>query len=169
MVQCARYGGMAARRRTDVQTAAKGMAPYPARLASARKMEINTLKSSILENIGKGRYRLRADWTASFFEAAGFIIDGTRDFTTLEEAVAALAATKTEIAVITSDDATYLEIVASLAAAVKAACPSVTLLVAGAPGDNESAWRAAGVDDFVNVRSNNYELNLHLLKIAGVL
>ena len=121
-------------------------------------------------NIGPSRnYRLRADWTASFFEAAGFIIDGTRDFTTLEEAVAALAATKTEIAVITSDDATYLETVAPLAAAVKAACPGVTLLVAGAPGDNESAWRAAGVDEFVNVRSNNYELNLHLLKIAGVL
>ena len=121
-------------------------------------------------NIGPSRnYRLRADWTASFFESAGFIIDGTRDFTTLEEAVAALATAKTEIAVITSDDATYLEIVAPLAAAVKAARPGVTLLVAGAPGDNESAWRAAGVDDFVNVRSNNYELNLHLLKIAGVL
>ena len=31
------------------------------------------------------------------------------------------------------------------------------------------AGRAAGVDDFVNVRSNNYELNEQLLKKAGVL
>ena len=38
-----------------------------------------------------------------------------------------------------------------------------------APGDNEAAWRAAGVDDFVNVRSNNYELNEQLLQKAGVL
>ena len=53
--------------------------------------------------------------------------------------------------------------------AVKAAKPDVTLLVAGAPGDNEAAWRAAGVDDFVNVRSNNYELNAQLLKKAGVI
>jgi methylmalonyl-CoA mutase len=121
-------------------------------------------------NIGPSRkYRLRADWTASFFEAAGFAIDGTRDFNTIEEAVAAVAAAQTEIAVITSDDATYLETVALLAAAVKAARPDITLLVAGAPGDNEPAWRAAGVDDFVNVRSNNYELNLQLLKKAGVL
>ena len=52
---------------------------------------------------------------------------------------------------------------------MKAAKPDVTLLVAGAPGDNEAAWRAAGVDDFVNVRSNNYELNEQLLKKAGVL
>jgi methylmalonyl-CoA mutase len=121
-------------------------------------------------NIGpSGRYRLRADWTASFFEAAGFVIDGTRDFPTIEEAVKALSDGKAEIAVITSDDATYLTTVEPLATAAKAAKPSITLLVAGAPGENETAWRAAGVDDFVNVRSNNYELNEQLLKIAGVI
>jgi methylmalonyl-CoA mutase len=121
-------------------------------------------------NIGPSRkYRLRADWTASFFEAAGFAVDGARDFASNDDAVKALAESKASIAVITSDDATYLETVAPLAAAVKAAKPGVTLLVAGAPGDNEAAWRAAGVDDFVNVRSNNYELNEQLLKKAGVL
>ena len=121
-------------------------------------------------NIGpSGRYRLRADWTASFFEAAGFAVDGTRDFPNTEEAVSALGASMVTIAVITSDDATYLTTVEPLAAAVKAAKPGMTLLVAGAPGENEAAWRAAGVDDFVNVRSNNYELNEQLLKKAGVL
>lgn len=126
--------------------------------------------SILLLNIGPSRnYRLRADWTASFFETAGFEVDGARDFLSTEDAVAALAASQSNIAVITSDDATYLEIVAPLAAAVKAARPGVILLVAGAPGENESAWRAAGVDDFVNVRTNNYELNQQLLKGAGVL
>ncbi len=121
-------------------------------------------------NIGpSGRYRLRADWTASFFEAAGFVIDGAHDFPDAAAAVAALTASKAGIAVITSDDATYLETVAPLAAAVKAARADVMLLVAGAPGDNEAAWCAAGVDDFVNVRSNNYELNEQLLKKAGVI
>ncbi len=121
-------------------------------------------------NIGpSGRYRLRADWTASFFEAAGFAVDGAHDFPNIEEAVKALTAGKATIAVITSDDATYLETVVPLATAVKTAKPGVTLLVAGAPGENEAAWRAAGVDDFVNVRSNNYELNEQLLKVAGVL
>jgi methylmalonyl-CoA mutase len=121
-------------------------------------------------NIGpSGRYRLRADWTASFFEAAGFAVDGVRDFATTDAAVAALTTSPAAIAVITSDDATYQETVAPLAIAVKAAKPGITLLVAGAPGDQEAAWRAAGVDDFVNVRSNNYELNAQLLKKAGVL
>jgi methylmalonyl-CoA mutase len=121
-------------------------------------------------NIGpSGRYRLRADWTASFFEAAGFAVDGARDFKSHEDAIAALINSNASIAVITSDDATYQDAVAPLAAAVKAAKPDTTLLVAGAPGENEAAWRSAGVDEFVNVRSNNYELNHQLLKGAGVL
>ncbi|MCP5537559.1 MAG: methylmalonyl-CoA mutase small subunit [Akkermansiaceae bacterium] len=121
-------------------------------------------------NMGPSRrYRLRADWTASFFEAGGFKVDGATDFEDTESAVAALQASPATIAVITSDDASYDECVAPLAKAVKAAKPGVTLLVAGAPGDNEAAWREAGVDDFVNVRVNNYEMNQQLLKGAGVI
>jgi len=121
-------------------------------------------------NIGPSRkYRLRADWTSSFFAAAGFAVDGARDFATTADATAALTESPATIAVITSDDATYQESVVPLAAAVKAAKPDVVLLVAGVPGDNETAWRAAGVDDFVNVRSNNYELNRILLAKAGVI
>jgi methylmalonyl-CoA mutase len=120
-------------------------------------------------NVGPSRkYRLRADWTAAFFEAAGFAVDGSRDFADQAAALAALENSPAAIAVITSDDATYLEAVAPLAAAIKAAKPTVKLLVAGAPGENEAAWRAAGVDEFVNVRSNNYELNRQLLVGAGV-
>lgn len=139
--------------------------------ASAAFADTTGAPPAILQlNIGpSGRYRLRADWTASFFEAAGFAVDGSRDFKSIEDAAQAAASGQATIAVITSDDATYLESVAPLATAVKAARPDLTLLVAGAPGDNETAWRAAGVDHFVNVRSNNYELNHALLAKAGVI
>jgi methylmalonyl-CoA mutase len=121
-------------------------------------------------NIGASRkYRLRADWTAAFFEAAGFAVDGKRDFKSTEDAIAAFTESPATVAVITSDDATYLETAGALAQAVKAAKPGIHLLLAGAPGENEAAWRAAGIDDFVNVRSNNYELNEQLLKKAGVI
>lgn len=121
-------------------------------------------------NLGpSGRYRLRADWTAAFFQAAGFTIDGARDFKTIEDAAAAAKECPAAIAVITSDDASYAEHAANLAAAVKAARPDLHLLLAGAPGDNEAAWRAAGIDDFVNVKSNNYDLNQRLLTVAGVI
>lgn len=139
--------------------------------ASAAYCAKNGAPPPILQlNIGPSRkYRLRADWTAAFFEAAGFAVDGKRDFDGVDDAVAALAGSPAAIAVITSDDPTYQEVVEPIAKAVKAAKPGITLLVAGAPGDNEAAWKAAGVDLFVNVRSNNYELNEQLLKTAGVL
>ncbi|MEO5713346.1 MAG: methylmalonyl-CoA mutase family protein [Luteolibacter sp.] len=138
--------------------------------SAAFAVKVGAAPSILQLNIGpSGRYRLRADWTASFFEAAGFAVDGARDFPNAEEAVKALSTSKATIAVITSDDATYQTTVEALAKAVKAAKPDTILLVAGAPGENEAAWRAAGVDDFVNIRSNNYELNQQLLKGAGVL
>lgn len=121
-------------------------------------------------NMGPSRkYRLRADWTAAFFEAAGFVVDGAEDFETIEEATAALAKSGAPIAVITSDDATYGELASDLAKAVKAAHPEIVLILAGAPGDNETTWRDAGIDDFVHVRGNNYEMNHALLQKAGVL
>jgi methylmalonyl-CoA mutase len=139
--------------------------------ASAAFAEKTGAAPAILQlNIGPSRkYRLRADWTAAFFEAAGFAVDGKRDFASNDDAVSALKDSPSGIAVITSDDPTYLEVVEPLAKAVKAAKLGVYLLVAGAPGENEAAWRAAGVDEFVNVRSNNYELNELLLKKADVL
>ena len=139
--------------------------------ASAAFAEKTGAAPAILQlNIGPSRkYRLRADWTTAFFEAAGFAVDGSREFNKHEDALKALTQSKAKIAVITSDDATYQESVAPLASVIKTAKPSITLLVAGAPGDHEAAWRAAGVDDFVNVRSNNYELNRSLLTNLGVL
>jgi len=139
--------------------------------ASAAFEEKTGSPPTILQlNMGPSRrYRLRADWTAAFFEAAGFHVDGATDFASNDEAVDALTKSDATIAVITSDDATYAESVVPLAKALKAAKPELTLLVAGAPGDKESDWRQAGVDDFVNVRVNNYEMNHKLLKGAGVI
>ena len=138
--------------------------------AAAHAVRTGSAPAVLQLNIGPSRkYRLRADWTSAFFEAAGFGVDGARDFADVDAAVAAVRASGAPIAVITSDDATYREVVAPLAAAVKAAKPEGVLLVAGAPGEHEAAWRAAGVDDFVNIRSNNYDLNRSLLVRAGVL
>jgi len=139
--------------------------------ASAAYEEKTGVPPTILQlNMGPSRrYRLRADWTAAFFEAAGFKIDGATDFNTIEEAVAAVEKSDSSILIITSDDKNYAECVVPLAKAVKQVKPDATLILAGAPGENESAWKNAGVDDFVNVRVNNYEMNHKLLKGAGVI
>ncbi|MCC5842164.1 MAG: acyl-CoA mutase large subunit family protein [Opitutales bacterium] len=119
-------------------------------------------------NIGPSRrYRLRADWTTAFFQVAGFTVEADEDFADADAAVAAVRSQKPAIAIITSDDETYAATVPALAKAVKAALPEVHLLLAGAPGENETAWKAAGIDDFIHVRVNNYEANKNLLTRLG--
>jgi len=121
-------------------------------------------------NIGPSRkYRIRADWTSSFFQVGGFELQNDVDFETAEAAIEAANTSKSPIAIITSDDATYAESAVELAQKIKAARPEVYLLLAGAPGDNEAALRDAGIDDFVNVRVNNFEMLQKLLTKIGAI
>ena len=121
-------------------------------------------------NYGPSRnYRIRADWTSAFFQTAGFEVSNDVDFDDVDSVVKAFAESDARIAVITSTDDTYLEVVPSLAKALKAAQPEAVVAVAGAAGENEAAWKEAGVDEFVNARVNNYEMNKKLLVKAGVL
>jgi methylmalonyl-CoA mutase len=150
------------------------IAPIPMRRASqdfevlrqrSQKAAIAGKAPQILQlNIGPSRnYRMRADWTSAFFETGGFDVLNENDFTDAAAALEACKSGKAQVAVITSDDATYAAQVEGLAKSIKAECPHIHLLVAGAPGENEALWRAAGVDDFVNVKVNNYTMNKALL------
>lgn len=119
-------------------------------------------------NMGPSRrYRARADWTSSFFQVGGFEVINQDDYDDAAAAVAALKASGARAAIITSDDETYTAAVPEIARLIRAADPGVKILVAGAPGDNEEGWRAAGVDDFVNIRVNNYTFNRSLLESMG--
>lgn len=123
-------------------------------------------------NIGPSRlYRLRADWTTGFFEVGGFKVAAERDFKDVDEAVAAALSAGARLVVLTSSDDTYATTVEPFARALKAQDPHIHLLVAGSAKDKdaESAWRTAGVDEFVNVSSNALELLTRLLTRIGVL
>jgi methylmalonyl-CoA mutase len=124
----------------------------------------------ILHQLNMGpsrRYRMRADWTSAFFQVAGFSVLNEDDYDTVEDALEALRQSGAAIAVITSDDETYQELAASLAGRIKAACSETILYLAGTAGENEAEWEQAGIDGYVNVRTNNYELNRHLLQALG--
>ncbi len=140
------------------------------RLASKAFGEKTGSPPTILQaNIGPSRtYRMRADWTTSFFVAGGFNVLGDTDFKTPEDACNHFLDTKTQIVIITSTDDTYASIVSDMAKKLKAAREDCIILVAGLPGDHESEWRSAGVDDFVNVTVNNYETLQGLLNRIGV-
>jgi len=109
-------------------------------------------------NVGASReYRLRADWTSSFLQVGGVKVLADKDFGTVAEAVEAAKVGKAKAVVICSTDEKYTQHVPDLAAALKALPGRRVVIVAGAPGDNEAAWKAAGVDSFINVRVPNFE------------
>lgn len=157
-----------------------GIAAKPVRLKrAAEEFEALRLAARALETAGRRprvhqlnmgpsrRYRIRADWTSSFFQVGGFEVLNEEDYDDTAAALEALKASGVKTAVITSDDEAYAEVVEPLTRAIKETDPAITVIVAGAPGDNEESWRAAGVDDFVHVRVNNYTFNRALLESLG--
>ena len=110
-----------------------------------------------LANMGPLRqHKPRADFSTGFFQAGGFEVLENRGFQTVEEAAAASAASGAPVTVICSTDDTYPEIVPALAQKLKAA--GQFIVVAGFPKEHVEAFKAAGVDEFIHVRANCYEV-----------
>lgn len=136
------------------------------RKSSERQLEqTGSLPKVFQANLGPSRaYRARADWTSAFFQVGGFEVLNDSDFEGIDDAVKAAQASGAKIIVITGTDDTYVEHAASLAGALKSALPDARVLLAGAPGDHEQAWKDAGIDGFVHVRVNTYDTLKELLE-----
>ncbi|MDR2788331.1 MAG: acyl-CoA mutase large subunit family protein [Candidatus Accumulibacter sp.] len=117
-----------------------------------------------LANMGPiPQHKPRADFSRGFFEVAGFDVLGNEGFPTVEAAAEAVSASGAPVVVICSTDATYPDYVPELTRRVKAARPEVTVIVAGKQSPEATeAFNAAGVDDYIHVRANCYEINRKL-------
>jgi len=141
------------------------------RAASARFAEASGRAPAIfLTNLGAlRRHKARADFTKGFFQTGGFEVISPAGFESPEDAVAALTESKAGITVVCGTDDDYAASFATYAQAIKAANPDMQVILAGYPGDNEATYREAGMDDYVFVKSDNYELNRRYLTGLGVL
>ncbi|MDR0578851.1 MAG: acyl-CoA mutase large subunit family protein [Candidatus Accumulibacter sp.] len=117
-----------------------------------------------LANMGPiPQHKPRADFSRGFFEVAGFEVLGNEGFETVEAAADAMFASGALVAVICSTDATYPDYVPRLTRRIKAVKPDTTVIVAGKqPPEATEAFNAAGVDDYIHVRANCYEINRKL-------
>lgn len=147
-------------------------AKYEAMRDASAKFAENTgeFPKIFLCNLGPlRRHKLRADFIKGFFQSGGFEVISPKGFETPEEAVQALTESGACITVVCATDDDYAEKFADYATAIKQALPETRVLLAGFPGDKEDEYRAAGMDDFVFVKSNNYEVNRFHLQGLGVL
>lgn len=131
-----------------------------------------------LANMGPiPQHKARADFSTSFLQVGEFNVhlnDGFQDGedgTAIEKCVKAAAEFPYDVAVICSTDATYPEIVPALAPKLKAALPEgATLFLAGAaPKELAETYKAAGVDDFISVSANCFEVLRMLQKKKGMI
>ena len=157
------------------------MQPLPVARLSAKYEALRAASASYKAANGHGpklflcnlgplrRHKARADFTKGFFQSGGFEVMSPAGFETPEAAVAALAESGAAITVVCGTDGDYEENFANYAKAIKAANPNTRVLLAGFPGGNEADYRAAGMDDFIFVKSDNYAINRQALELIGVL
>jgi len=123
-----------------------------------------------LTNLGAlRRHKLRADFTRGFFAAGGFEIISPPGFASPDDAVEALIESGAGITVVCGMDEDYAKYFPAFAKAIRAALPDIQILLAGAPGDKEEEFKAAGMDDYIFFKSNNYEVNRRYLEGLGVI
>lgn len=123
-----------------------------------------------LVNMGKiPQHKARADFVTGFFEVGAFKVLKNDGFPTVEEAAQAAIASGATVAVICSTDATYPELVPPLAQLIKQAKPELTLFLAGLPPEDlQQVYKEAGVDDFIHVRANCYQILSKLQTERGI-
>lgn len=123
-----------------------------------------------LANMGPiPQHKARADFSTAFFNVGAFETIGNNGFATVDEAALATLASGAKAVVICSTDATYPEIVPSLAQQLKAADPGMMIILAGFPKELVDAFKEAGVDEFLHVRVNALELLTKLQKHLEVI
>jgi methylmalonyl-CoA mutase len=122
-----------------------------------------------LANLGPvSHHSARAIYAKNFFEAGGFEVVGNDGFRDADAAARAFAASGATVAVICSSDKLYPDVVPAAAPKLKAAGARAVVL-AGNPGANEAAWRAAGVDRFIFIKCDVLATLREMLREEGVL
>ncbi|HKU09036.1 MAG TPA: methylmalonyl-CoA mutase family protein, partial [Bradyrhizobium sp.] len=102
-----------------------------------------------LANLGTAAdFTARATFAKSFFEAGGIEAVDTEGFFVFVELAGAFKASGADIACVCSSDSVYAGKAADAAKALQAA-GARHIYLAGRPGEQEAAFRAAGVGDFI--------------------
>ena len=124
-----------------------------------------------LANMGPiPQHKARADFTTGFLQVGAFEVLGNDGFKTVDEAAEAARASGADAVVICSTDATYPEIVPALAPKLHKVLPQARVFLAGAaPKDLLETYKEAGIDEYISVRANCYEILESLQKQKGMI
>jgi methylmalonyl-CoA mutase len=112
-------------------------------------------------------FRARADFSKSFFETAGFEVYYPNGFSNNSNAVDDLLESGSRVAVICSTDENYPNIVAPLCKTIQERTKDIQIILAGYPKENIDKYRNIGVNDFIFLGANVFEILYSLLIKIG--
>ena len=135
------------------------------------KAQKNDNVKIFLANMGPiPQHKARADFTTGFLQVGAFEVLGNDGFKTVEEAAEAAGKSGADAVVICSTDATYPEIVPALAPKLHEVLPDARVFLAGAaPKDLLETYNNAGIDEYISVKANCYEVLERLQKKKGMI
>jgi methylmalonyl-CoA mutase len=117
--------------------------------SDARLKSTGARPKIFLANLGTpADFTARAAFAKSFFETGGIEAIDTTGFADPEALAAAFKASGAAVACLCSSDNVYAGHAAAAAQALHAA-GTKHIYLAGRPGEQEAAWRTAGVGDFI--------------------
>ncbi|MBP3723281.1 MAG: acyl-CoA mutase large subunit family protein [Selenomonadaceae bacterium] len=124
-----------------------------------------------LANMGPiPQHKARADFTTGFLQVGAFEVLTNNGFETVDDAAKAAKESGADAVVICSTDATYPEIVPALAPKLHDALPNATVFLAGAaPKELSDTYKNAGIDEYISVRANCYQILQLLQKKKGMI
>ena len=136
----------------------------------AHKAKTGSAVPIFLANLGPiPQHKPRADFSTGFFSVGGFEMLSNTGFDTPEAAAEAALASGANIMVICSSDAAYPEAVPAFCKAVKAVKPEAYIILAGYPAkEHAGAYTGAGLDDFIFIKSDCYQMLKMLQEREGV-
>ncbi len=141
------------RKRTERYTEEKGAAP-----------------KIFLANMGPiPQHKPRSEFSSGFYTVGAFEMFVNDGFETVEKAAEAYFESGAGALIICSTDPTYPDLVPPLCRLIKEKKPDAYIVLAGMPKDHMDAFRKAGVDEFLHMRSNALVLLETMQKKLGVI
>jgi methylmalonyl-CoA mutase len=132
--------------------------------------EGNPMPKVFLFTIGNLAMRkARASFATNFFRIAGYEIIDNPGFKTVDEGVKAAIDSKAEVIVICSSDDEYPEFAPAIAKAIKEKASERTVILAGYPKEIIDLLKAAGVDDFIHIKTNTLNFLQKIQRYLGVI
>lgn len=115
------------------------------------------------------QFKGRADFSRGFFEAGGFDVEYPNGFVNTDDAVNAALNSAANAVVICSIDDEYPNFVPPITKGIKEKNNNMSVILAGYPKDQIENHKIAGVDDFIFLGADAYNILSVLLKKIGAL